>query len=199
MAVWLVRAGSHGEYESKFVSESRVYVTWDSLDVDLSKLPDRQALADVMSERYADVKPKAIINWVSQVWPFAHEIKSGDLVVLPLKSQRAIQIGEVEGGYHFEPDGPDPYYHWLQVKWIAEAIPRANFGKDLLNSFGAFMTICRIARNNAEARLNAMRANDWKPEPISAAKISIPAAMFIRWECCCTNCSPARRLSTRKR
>lgn len=28
MAVWLVRAGSHGEYESKFISESRVYVTW---------------------------------------------------------------------------------------------------------------------------------------------------------------------------
>lgn len=174
MAVWLVRAGSHGEYESKFIAESRVYVTWDLLDVDLSKLPDQAALREAMADRYPDAKPKAIMNWASQVWPFAHEIQPGDLIVLPLKSQRAIQVGEVVGAYHFEPDGPDPYYHWLPVKWIAESIPRANFGKDLLNSFGAFMTICRITRNNAEQRLAAMRANGWKPESIAAAKAVTP-------------------------
>ena len=41
MAVWLIRAGSHGEYEAKFVDEGRVYVTWDGLDVDLAKLTQR--------------------------------------------------------------------------------------------------------------------------------------------------------------
>jgi restriction system protein len=25
MAIWLIRAGSHGEYEQKFISENRVY------------------------------------------------------------------------------------------------------------------------------------------------------------------------------
>jgi hypothetical protein len=29
MALWLVRAGKHGEYEEKFFSEGRVYLTWD--------------------------------------------------------------------------------------------------------------------------------------------------------------------------
>ena len=48
------------------------------------------------------------------------------------------------------------------MKWIAEAVPRANFGKDLLNTFGAFMTICRVQRNNADARIAATRANGWK-------------------------------------
>jgi len=41
MAVWLIRAGSHGEYEQKFLQENRVYVTWDKLNVDLSKLDNR--------------------------------------------------------------------------------------------------------------------------------------------------------------
>lgn len=50
-----------------------------------------------MTERYPVTKPKAIMNWASQVWPFAHEIKKGDLVVLPLKTQPAIYIGEVTG------------------------------------------------------------------------------------------------------
>lgn len=169
MAIWLIRAGSHGEYEQKFIQENRVYVTWDALDVNLAKLADRPALVAAMTQRNPDTKPKAISNWVSQVWPFAHDIKKGDLVVLPLKSQPAIQIGEITGDYHFESAGPDPYFHWRPVKWIAEAVPRTNFGQDLLYSFGAFKTICRVQRNNAEQRIAAMRANGWKPETIAAA------------------------------
>lgn len=176
MAVWLIRAGSHGEYEPKFIQENRVYVTWDNLDVDLAKLGERAELTDAMTQRYPDAKVKTIANWVSQVWPFAQEVKKGDLVVLPLKTQRAIQIGEVTGDYHFEFGGPTPFFHWRPVKWIGEAIPRAHFGKDLLNTFGAFMTICRVQRNNAEARIAAMRANGWKPETIaSVTKSATPA------------------------
>ena len=169
MSIWLIRAGSHGEYEQKFITENRVYVTWDKLGVNLVKLDDRDALVMEMFKLYGDAKPKTIINWVSQVWPFAHDIKQGDLVVIPLKSQPAIQIGEVTGDYHFEMNGPNPFFHWRSVKWIGEAIPRANFGQDILNSLGAFMTICRIKRNDAEARINKMRANKWKPETLSAA------------------------------
>jgi restriction system protein len=169
MAIWLIRAGSHGEYEQKFIQENRVYVTWDGLDVNLGKLTERPELVAAMMQRYPDRKPKAIMNWVSQVWPFAHEMKKGDLVVLPLKSQPAIQIGEIAGDYHFEPAGTNPYFHWRPVKWIAEAVPRANFGKDLLFTFGAFLTICRVQRNNAEQRISAMRANEWKAETIAAA------------------------------
>lgn len=169
MAVWLIRAGSHGEYEQKFIQENRVYVTWDGLDVDLGKLKQRADLTAAMTERYPDTKPKAIQNWVSQVWPFAHEMKKGDLVVLPLKTQPAIYIGEITGDYYAVYEGPNPFYHWRPVKWIAEAIPRTNFGKDLLFTFGAFMTICRVQRNNAEQRIATMRANGWKPETIAAA------------------------------
>ena len=169
MPIWLVRAGSHGEYEQKFIQESRFYVTWEALDVNLAKLKQRAELTAVMTERYPDTKPKAIQNWVGQVWPFAHEIKRGDLVVLPLKTQPAIYIGEVIGDYHAEPKGPNPFYHWRQVKWVAEGVPRSHFGKDLLFTFGAFLTICRVQRNNAEQRITVMRANGWKPESIASA------------------------------
>lgn len=169
MSIWLIRAGSHGEYEQKFIQESRVYVTWDDLDVDLSKLPNRASLSEAMEQRYPDTKPKAIMNWVSQVWPFAHEIKKGDLVVLPLKTQPVVYIGEVTGDYHAEAKGPAPFFHWRTVKWIGEAVPRTHFGQDLLYSFGAFLTICRIKRNNAEQRIAAMRASGWKPETLKAS------------------------------
>jgi len=173
MAIWLVRAGRHGEFEDKFLSEKRVYVTWDKLDVDIAKLSVRAALIAALEQRYPASKPKKLINHASQIWPFAHEMQKGDWVVLPLKAQRAIQIGEITGDYTFEPAGPSPFFHWRAMKWIAEAIPRSHFGKDLLNTFGAFMTICRVQKNDAESRLRAMRKNGWKPE--SVAQVLAPA------------------------
>ena len=146
-------------------------MTWEKIGLDISKLADRDALIQEMFKLYTDAKPKQILNWASQVWPFAHDIKKGDIVVLPLKNQPAIQSGEVIGDYHFEPTGPAPFFHWRPIKWIGEAIPRSNFGQDLLCTFGAFLTICRVQRNNAEPRIAAMRAAEWKPETLSAAAI----------------------------
>ena len=51
MAVWLVRAGSAGEFEDKFISERRVYVTWDGLNVDLSTLKNREQVQAELSLR----------------------------------------------------------------------------------------------------------------------------------------------------
>ena len=183
MAVWKVGAGSHGEYAQKFIADGRAYVTWDGLDVNVAKLADRAALVKAMTDRYPDMKPKAILNWASQVWPFAHDMKKGDLIVLPLKPQRTIQIGELTGDYHFEPGGPDPYFHWRPVKWLSNPVPRDHFGQDLLYSFGAFMTICRVQRNNAEERLAAMRANGWKAESLAgASKASSTATDVVAGE-----------------
>ncbi|MCK4819748.1 restriction endonuclease, partial [bacterium] len=168
MAIWLVRAGSHGEFEQKFLQENRVYVTWDSLDVNIGAMSVRDDLISAMTDRFPEAKTKTILNWVSQVWPFGQTMQQGDWVVLPSKSQPVVYIGEITGDYQFAPEGPNPYYHWRPIKWIGEEIPRSNFSQDLLYSFGAFMTICRIKRNNAEERIKAMAANDWKPESNAA-------------------------------
>jgi len=169
MAVWLVRAGSQGEYEQKFIQEKRIYVTWDELKVNLKKLSERSLLTKKLDQLNPDTKPKTIQNWVSQLWPFAHDMKKGDLVILPLKFQPSIQIGQITGEYEYDVENPNPFFHWRSVKWIGEAIPRSHFGQDLLYSFGAFLTICRIQRNNAEDRIEAMRKNGWKAESLAAA------------------------------
>ena len=82
MAIWLVRAGSHGEYEQKFLQENRVYVTWDDLDVNLSSLSGRDKLVEAMVDRYPEAKSKTIQNWSSQVWPFGQVMQKSDWVVM---------------------------------------------------------------------------------------------------------------------
>jgi restriction system protein len=175
MTLWLIRAGSRGEHEQKFLDEGRVYVAWDGLDVDLGALPDRQALIGVLEERFPDEKAKALLNWSSQVWPFAKDMAAGDWVVMPSKLQSGLYFGELTGHYHFEAAGPNPYYHWRSINWFSGLIPRSVFPQDLLYSFGAFMTICRVQRNDAEARVRAMAANNWQAEGVAASAPRTPA------------------------
>lgn len=164
MTVWLIRAGSQGQFEQKFLNENRVYVTWDGLNVDLSAMASREELLEALAVNDPDAKPKKLMNHASQVWPFAHVIREGDLVVLPSKTQPVIYIGTIKSAYQYDGKASDPFFHWRSVEWLPEAVPRSHFSQDLLYSFGAFLTICRIQRNNAEARLNAMAANGWQPE-----------------------------------
>jgi len=162
MALWLNRAGQHGEYEQRFLSDNRIYCTWGALSCDLSKIADKTELFEVLGEFYPDAKPGTLRNWVGQVWAFAHEMAIGDWVILPSKMKAAIHVGEIRGPYVFDPKAEDHYYHHHEVRWIATNIPRSNFAQDLLYSFGAFMTICRIERNDAEKRVRAMGACGWK-------------------------------------
>lgn len=164
MKVWLIRAGSSGQFEQKFLSEGAVYVTWDRLNPDLSKMKERAELAEALEERNPDAKPGKIRNHASQIWPFAHTMAKGDWVVLPSKSQPVIHIGKITSDYQHVPSGPDPFFHRRSIEWFAQDIPRSNFSQDILYSLGAFMTICQIKRNNAAERLQAMSKNNWQPE-----------------------------------
>jgi restriction system protein len=95
-------------------------------------------------------------NHVGQNWAFRERIQSNDLVVLPLKERAAIAIGKVIGPYEYHSDLGDGARHTRWVEWPRTDIPRTAFDSDILFSLGAFMTICQIERNNAEARIRAM-------------------------------------------
>lgn len=168
MELWLIRAGSHGEYEQKFLDEGRVYLTWEELANNLATLDSRASLLELLEKTFPNEKLKRLQNHSSQIWPFAKTIQQGDWVVLPSKKQPVVYIGRIAGDYVHNPQGPDPFFHWRAVEWFGQEIPRSHFGQDLLYSFGAFMTICRIRRNNALERLKAMHKGGWQPENIKS-------------------------------
>ena len=111
---------------------------------------------------YPDEKMGTIRNWTGQVFPFANVMKVGDWIILPSKFKSAIHFGEIRGEYEYHSNAPSPFYHSRTVEWFAKDLPRTNFDQDLLFSFGAAMTICKISRNDAEVRLKAMYKNNWK-------------------------------------
>ena len=157
MTLWVVRAGKHGERENLALEKGAAIVGWEDMP-DLSRISDREALRKVLSEVYPDEKPKRLSNWESQLWPMINTIQAGDLIVLPLKARSMIAIGEVMGPYQYRTDLTEGGLHTRPVKWRKE-LPRSAFDQDLLYSFGAFMTVCRIQRNQAEERVRALLEN----------------------------------------
>jgi len=156
MAIWLVRAGEHGEKEEFALQKGIAVIGWGEIPT-LSAIKSREDLARLVKDTYPDQSSKRLINWTGQLWAFRNRIQIDDLVVLPLKRRSAIAIGQVTGPYEYRSDGEDGY-HARTVKWLKTDFPRSPslFGQDLLYSLGAFMTVCQIQRNDAEKRIRAI-------------------------------------------
>lgn len=161
MALWLNRSGRYGEHENKFLGDGRIYLTWNTLDRDLGRLKDRDELMALLKEVYPRAKHLHRVHHARQIWTFVHRMSAGNWVCVPSK-RKTIHIGEITGDYTFDPNASDPYYHHRTVTWLETDIPRTNFDQDILFSLGATMTICQIKRHDAEARVRAMKTNNWK-------------------------------------
>lgn len=162
MGIWLFRAGKRGQFEEKFFADGRIYLTWNHLNIDLGQYKNREKLLQKLQEVYPSEKMNTLKNWASQIYPIAHRVEVGDWVVLPSKRTNTIHIGKITGEYQYAEENGSPYYHYRTVDWFAKDIPRNNFDQDILYSFGAFMTVCKITRNDAERRIHAMSENNWK-------------------------------------
>ena len=162
MAVWLARAGAHGEREELALDQELAVIGWWELP-DLSGVTSRDDLEALYREVFPDASRGLVANHVGQLWAFIHRIQPGDLVILPLKRRAAIAIGEVTGPYHHRPDLPEDARHTRPVRWLTKDMPRNRFDQDLLYSLGAFMTVCQIQRNNAAQRIRALLAGQPPP------------------------------------
>ncbi len=166
MALWVVRAGRHGEQEAVALEKGVVCHGWNELP-DYSACQSREALKALYKKMLPMERDKQVFSGAGQTWRFAHDIKRGDLVALPLKAQAAIALGRVTGDYEYRELAPN-VRHTRKVKWI-KTIPRAAFDQDILNIFGSTLTVFQAERNDAEARVEAMLSKESTeaPQPLA--------------------------------
>lgn len=123
MSIWLFRAGKNGEYEEKFLTDNRIYLTWNDLNINLQGYADRAKHLEKLQELYPSEKANTIKNWESQIYPIAHRMEIGDWIVLPSKRTSTIHIGKIIGEYTYDVSCGNPYYHYRCVDWFAKDIP----------------------------------------------------------------------------
>lgn len=157
VTLWMVRAGRHGEGENDALTAGVVGIGWPELG-DLTQVGSTGEIREQLNLTYPDAKPSTLANWAGQIDAFRFRMQVGNLVALPLKSAPAVAFGRVSGGYRYVPDAVAAMRHQRAVEWISDGIPRDVIDQDLLYSLGAFLTVCRISRNDAERRIKSLLA-----------------------------------------
>lgn len=147
--LWKVGLGRYGEFETQALEQNLLTIDF-GIRGDVSDAKDRDALVQVMAKTFPNDKPKTHLNFAAQVNQFINVMGVGDLVVCPIKSTSTIWIGRVSGSYAPSTDTGSPT---RAVEWLKRELPRDTFKQDLLYSFGAFMTVCEITRNDALSRV----------------------------------------------
>lgn len=147
--LWKVGLGRYGEFEAAALEHNTLTIDFD-IKEDVSHAKDREAFVKVMEGIFPNGKPKTHLNFAAQVNQFVNVAAVGDVVVCPIKSSSTIWIGQING-----PCAPSKTTGLLSrpIKWLKKDLPRDTFKQDLLYSFGAFNTVCEIARNDALIRV----------------------------------------------
>lgn len=151
MALWVVRAGRHGDQEETAVKEHVVCHAWNDLP-DYSAYHTKEDLRQLYKSTYPGETPQQVNSGLGQVWRFAHEIQNGDIVALPLKTESAFMFGRVTGEYQYKRLAPN-VMHIRSVEWIG-TVPRSVLPEDILFSMNSALTVFRVERNSAEERVN---------------------------------------------
>ena len=173
--VWLVRAGGHGEDEETALNAGLAIVGFRDAP-DLNRFDSAEAIARALRERDATAPPMRSTNRSRQLWAFKSGIQLGDTVVLPCKTRSGqIALGRAAGPYEYRDLGAEKR-HVRRVEWVRPDVPRTSFQQDLLFSFGAFLTICRITRNDAERRTAAVLQGRSDPGPPEHTPDETPSA-----------------------
>ena len=104
MALWLVRAGKHGEHEQRFFDTGRIYLTWEGAmqAVSLADVKNSDDVKEILSRVYPNMTPRLLGNHSGQISAFVVGMSRGDWIVVPRKTTAALAIGEIKGDYAYE-------------------------------------------------------------------------------------------------
>ena len=150
MSLWVVRAGKYGEQEETAVKEHLVCHGWNDLP-DYSACRTKDDLRTLYVRTYPRESEKRISSGLGQVWRFAHDIQKGDLVALPLKTTSEFAFGRITGEYEYKVVAPN-VRHIRNVEWLKN-VPRSEFPQDILFSMNSALTVFKVTRHDAEARV----------------------------------------------
>ena len=159
MSIWVIRGGKFGEYENRFIQESKVYLTRAGFNTDLNKIPEQAELRTVLDDFYPTLPSSKLASWSDQIWSFTHDIQQKDWIVVPSKLSPVLHVGEITGEYTYEKNNSDPYYHSRDIKWVEKDIPRGYFPTDILYQLGGFKDVFNA--DTVEKVFHTMADNEW--------------------------------------
>jgi restriction system protein len=151
--IWGVRAGSFGQADHVFLDLNQIAISFAQDRGDVSLMPAsrnafRQAVGQSL-ERRSLSKERPGPTQANQLFRFVHEMRIGDTIIYPRKSDRTLRWGEVTGPYIFDRDRSSEFAHRRPVQWRGQ-LSRDVFSQGALYEVGAVMTLFEVKSFAAE-------------------------------------------------
>lgn len=151
--IWGIHA-KHLDATDTFRKKKVVAIGWHELG-DLSQIAvTREAFKAAYVEAYPATKEGAVPVHAGILYRFVHELKPGDLVIYPSKSDRLVNIGRITGPYRYDPGIDEHHPHCRSVEWL-KSLPRTQFSQGALYEIGSAITLFQV-KNFAEEFLAAL-------------------------------------------
>lgn len=148
--IWGIHAGKTGDAHTLFLQKNVVAIGWTAMGNLSAIAANRDAFKAAVAKAYPTAKPGAIPTNAGQLFRFVHEMKQGDLVVYPSKTDRTINIGQVTGEYYYDSES-NGYPNLRAVKWL-KAVPRLKFSQGSLYEIGSAMSFFQVKNYADEFR-----------------------------------------------
>ncbi|EWS82324.1 hypothetical protein BF93_11990 [Brachybacterium phenoliresistens] len=155
-SAWVVRSGRYGKRDEWAIENGYSGGGWRDV-ADLTEARSREDVERIVAEAYPADSAGARTNAVAQLWALRGRISPGDLLVMPMKTNREIALGRVTSGYRYLDSEDRDQRHVVEVEWLRQ-VPRSAIKQDLLYTLGSALTIFSPSRNNAVARLEHVLA-----------------------------------------
>jgi 5-methylcytosine-specific restriction protein B len=153
LPLWGIHAGATGDADTLFLTENCVAIGWEGMG-DLSQIAsDRTAFKTAVEKVYPHIQTRTIVNHAGQLFRFLHEMKPGDWIAYPSKSDKQIHIGVITGPYQFIVDNKHRYPNRRMVQW-KKAVPRTHFTQGARNEISSAMSLFQI-KTHAKEFFNA--------------------------------------------
>ena len=147
-SIWVVRAGGDGQQERAVLENDVIAIGWNELS-DLSSIKNRDELREYYKKITKETDNQIAQN-VGQIWSFMREIKMGDIVLLPVLSDkgRIVAVCKVTGEYQYK-EITNNVRHIRRVIWLNKGIPIKEFENRARNSLGSSRTVYSLTRSKA--------------------------------------------------
>lgn len=117
--IWLFAPGVDDRNFDDMVDNNYVSIyEWGEIgSLDNNKLHDQKGIWRALKEKVDEYKTKDPFHSVKMLYDMKHNMKIGDYVVCRNKDlNQIVAVGEITGGYYFNPDHP-VNNHCVEVKW----------------------------------------------------------------------------------
>ncbi|WP_419933230.1 HNH endonuclease [Candidatus Poriferisodalis sp.] len=168
---WVVRAGRNGEQVQPNLDNGAVTIEWIGWDAirKVYSFSTRDSFGEFIKQNFSDEPAAAQRSARDQIWDFYHQIRVGDVVVMPLTKHGGtrdwIAIGRVIGAAHRDESYPPGAQHRRAVEWLTHSAAKTHVQAELRKSIDRPGTVRHVTPPGSPARLIHLVEHGLDPGP----------------------------------